>query len=107
LHRHSDAADDSGQITYSGRDCPGVSSHAIEASATTISAFGRALEQDLDGVLVDETRLSGSYDFKLGNYSNTDQLLTMLHDQLGLVVLPLERKVTVLKVRPQGEFASL
>jgi uncharacterized protein (TIGR03435 family) len=107
LHRHGDASNDAGQITYSGKDCPGVSSHAIEASATTISDFGRALEQDLDSVLVDETRLPGSYDFKLGNYSSTNQLLTMLHDQLGLVVRPLERKVTVLKVRPQGEFASL
>jgi len=107
LHRHGDATNDAGQITYSGRDCPGVSSHAIEASATTISDLGRALEQDLDSVLVDETKLPGSYDFKLGNYTNTDELLTMLHDQLGLLVRPLERKVTVLKVRPQGEFASL
>jgi uncharacterized protein (TIGR03435 family) len=107
LHRHGDATDDAGRITYSGKDCPGVSSHGIEASATTLSAFGRALEQDLDGVLVDETRLPGSYDFKLGNYSNTTQLLTLLRDQLGLVVRPLERQVTVLKVRPQGEFASL
>jgi uncharacterized protein (TIGR03435 family) len=108
LHQHADAAtDDVGQITYSGRDCPGISSHAIEVSATTISDFGRALEQDLNGVLVDETKLAGSYDFKVGNYSNTNELLTMLHDQLGLVVRPLERTVTVLKVQPQGEFASL
>jgi uncharacterized protein (TIGR03435 family) len=107
LHRHSNAADDAGQITYSGRDCPGISSHAIQASDTTISDFGRALENDLDGVLVDETKLAGSYDFKLGTYSNTNELLAMLRDQLGLVVRPLERKVTVLKVRPQGEFASL
>jgi uncharacterized protein (TIGR03435 family) len=107
LHRHGDAADDAGQITYSGKDCPGVSSHTIQASATTISDFGRALEQDLNAVLVDETKLPGSYDFKLCNYSNTNELLTMLHDQLGLVVKPLERRVTVLKVRPQGEFASL
>jgi uncharacterized protein (TIGR03435 family) len=106
LHPHN-GADDAGQITYSGRDCPGISAHGIQASATVLSDFGRALEADLDGVVVDETRLAGSYDFKIANYSNTDELLKMLHDELGLVVKPLERKVTVLKVRPQGEFASL
>jgi uncharacterized protein (TIGR03435 family) len=107
LHRHGDAASDAGQITYSGKDCPGVSAHQIEASATTISDFGRSLEADLDGVLVDETKLAGSYDFKICNYSSTGELLAILRDQLGLVVRPLERQVTVLKVRPQGEFASL
>ncbi len=107
LHRHGNAPDDAGQITYSGRDCPGISSHGIEASATTISDFGHALEQDLDAVLIDETKLSGSYDFKLSNYSNTNQLLTLLHDQLGLLVRPLQRNVTVLKVLPQGQLASL
>jgi uncharacterized protein (TIGR03435 family) len=106
LHPHN-GDDDAGQITYSGRDCPGISAHGIEASATPLSEFGRALEADLDGVVVDETRLPGSYDFKIANYSSADELLKMLHDQLGLVVKPLERKVTVLKVRPQGEFASL
>ena len=100
-------ADDAGQITYSGRDCPGISAHGIEVSATGLSEFGRALETDLDGVVVDETKLPGSYDFKITNYNNTDELLKELRDQLGLVVKPLERKVTVLKVRPQGEFASL
>jgi uncharacterized protein (TIGR03435 family) len=106
LHPHN-GADDTGQITYSGRDCPGISAHGIEVVATGLPEFGRALEADLDSVVVDETRLQGSYDFKIANYSNTGELLKQLHDQLGLVVKPLERKVTVLKVRPQGEFASL
>lgn len=106
LHAHV-GSDDGGQITYSGRDCPGISEHGIEVQATGLTEFGRALEADLDGVVVDETKLPGSYDFKIANYSNTDELLKQLHDQLGLVVKPLERKVTVLKVRPQGEFASL
>ena len=106
LHLHH-GADDAGQITYSGQDCPGISAHGIEASATPLSDFGRALEADLDGVVVDETRLAGSYDLKIASYSNAGELLKILHDQLGLVVKPLERKLTVLKVRPQGEFASL
>jgi uncharacterized protein (TIGR03435 family) len=106
MHLHA-RADDAGQITYSGRDCPGISAHGIEASATGLSDLGRALEADLNGVVVDETRLPGNYDFKLAQYSNPGELIQMLHDQLGLVVKPLERKVTVLKVRPQGEFASL
>jgi uncharacterized protein (TIGR03435 family) len=106
LHLHS-GADAAGQITYSGRDCPGISAHGIEASATGLTDFGHALETDLDSVVVDETKLPGSYDFKIANYSNTGELLKQLRDQLGLVVKPLERQVTVLKVRPQGEFASL
>lgn len=112
LHPHAAAAsaatDGAGQITYFGKDCTeGASSNGIAVAAGTISDFRRTLEPSLDRVLVDETKLSGSYDFKIGNYSNTDDLFKALRDQLGLVVVPLERKVTVLKVRPQGEFASL
>jgi uncharacterized protein (TIGR03435 family) len=109
LHPHAAATGDgTGQISFFGKDCTiGQSANGLAVMAGTIADFRRTLEPSLDRVLVDETRLPGSYDFQIGNYSNTDDLFKALRDQLGLVVVPLERKVTVLKVRPQGEFASL
>ncbi len=109
LHRHAGSPDedDAGRVVYMGKDCPGSALAGIAVSATTLSEFGRTLESDLDSAVVDETKLPGSYDFKIGNYSNKDELLKLLHDELGLVIKPSERKLTVLKVRPQGEFASL
>lgn len=117
LHRHASAhaggsaklvalssddasMDDAEQITYMGKDCSGVSSGGIAVSAGTIADFTHTLEPDLDRVLVDETKLAGSYDFQIGNYSNEQELFKLLHDQLGLVVTPAQRKVTVLAVRP-------
>jgi uncharacterized protein (TIGR03435 family) len=95
-----DAMDDAEQITYVGKDCSGVSSGGIAVSAGTIADFTHTLEPDLDRVLVDETKLAGSYDFQIGNYTNEQELFKLLHDQLGLVVTPAQRKVTVLAVRP-------
>jgi len=112
LHRHifpgrvasvvgDDAADDEGRITFMGQECSGVSSSGgISVVASSIADFRRTLEPDLDRVLLDETNLQGSYDFKIGNYSNAQQLFKLLHDELGLVVTPAQRKVTVLTVRP-------
>ena len=40
-----------------------------------------------------------SYDFKIGNYGNQDELFKLLHDQLGLEVTRAERNVTVVAVR--------
>jgi uncharacterized protein (TIGR03435 family) len=95
-----DADEAGGQITYMGRDCSGVTSGGITVSGGTISDFRRTLEPDLDRVLLDETKLAGSYDFKIGTYVNQDQLFQLLHEQLGLEVTPAQRNVTVLAVRP-------
>jgi len=103
LHRHGAGGSgeyDGGRIAYVGKECSGVASGGIEVSASTIPDFTRTLEPNLDRVLVDETKLAGSYDFKIGNYSNTDELFKLLHDELGLVVTPTQRTVTVLTVRP-------
>src|ERR1019366_9370441 len=89
-----------GQITFTGKECSGIASGGISVSAGTMADFRRTLEPDLDRVLIDETKLAGSYDFKIGNYANRDELFKLLHDQLGLVVTPSQRKVTVLTVRP-------
>ena len=95
--------DDAGQITYMGKDCSGVSSaNGISVTASTISDFGRTLEPDLDRVLIDDTHLAGSYDFKIGNYSNEQELFKLLHGELGLAVTPAKRNVTVVAVRPAG-----
>jgi uncharacterized protein (TIGR03435 family) len=109
LHRHGGMAklvssdsesDDTGQITLIGKTCSGVSSGGIAASAETIGDLRRTLEPDLDRLLVDETHLAGSYDFKIANYANEDELFKLMHDQLGIAVTPTQRSVTVLTVRP-------
>lgn len=105
LHRHG-ASDDAQQITYFGKECSGVASGGIAVSAGTIPEFGRTLEPDLNRLVLDETNLKGSYDFKIGNYANQDDLFKQMHDQLGLVVTPSHRDVTVLTVRPAQELQA-
>jgi uncharacterized protein (TIGR03435 family) len=104
----TDSAMDEGveQITYLGKDCSGVSSGGIAASAGTIGEFRRTLEPDLDRLLVDETGLTGNYDFQIGSYSNQDDLFKLLHEQLGLVVTPAQRQVMVLTARPADEMQA-
>lgn len=101
LHPHTVAAtEDSPQFSFQGRDCPGISSGGISASAGTISDFRRTLEPNLDRLLVNETNLPGAYDFKVGEYHSREELFQLLRDQLGLVVVPSQRRVVVLTVRP-------
>ena len=95
-----DLDNEGGRITYMGRDCSGVSSGGITVEGGTIADFRRTLEPDLDRVLVDETKLRGSYDFKIGTYANQTQLFDLMRVGLGLVVTPEQRSVTVLTVRP-------
>lgn len=97
-------ADDSdqvgGRITYTGKDCSGVNSGGITVEGGTMADFRRTLEPDLDRVVVDETKLHGSYDFKIGFYANQQQLFELMRAGLGLAVTPEQRNVTVLAVRP-------
>jgi uncharacterized protein (TIGR03435 family) len=95
-----DSNDQGGRITYMGKDCSGVSSGGITVEGGTIADFRRTLEPDLDRVLVDETKLRGSYDFKIGLYANQTQLFELMRAGLGLVVTPEQRNVMVLAVRP-------
>jgi uncharacterized protein (TIGR03435 family) len=116
LHRHgsmakliSDGAEseDAGQITFSGKSCSGVTSaNGIAASAESIGELRRTLEPDLDRLLVDETHLAGSFDFKIGNYASEVELFKLMHDRLGIAVTPAQRKVTVLTVRPTQEMRA-
>ena len=87
------------QITYIGKECAGVVSiNGIVASAESISEFGRTLEPNLDRLLVDDTNLAGSFDFRIGTYRNQQELFKLMQQQLGLVVVPAQRKVIVLAV---------
>jgi len=119
LHRHrvggaampaqssaDQATDDETQITFLGKNCDGVSSGGISASAGTLGEFRRTLEPDLDRLLIDETGLKGSYDFQIGTYRNEGELFSLLHEQLGIVVTPAQRNLTVLTVRPRQEMQA-
>jgi uncharacterized protein (TIGR03435 family) len=105
LHAGAGSADDGGEIKYAGRGCSGVAAEGVSVTGKTIAEFARTLEPDMDRLVVDETKLPGTYDFQIGKYSGQDELFRLLRDQLGLVVKPVERKVTVLRVRPHGEFS--
>jgi uncharacterized protein (TIGR03435 family) len=100
------SAEDAGAIQYAGRGCFGVEAEGVSVTGKTIAEFGRTLQPELDRLLIDETKLTGTYDFQIGKYASEDELFRALRDQLGLVVRPVERKVTVLRVRPHGEFSS-
>lgn len=116
LHRHNGASTFAGaadgaaqetgdeeRITIMERNCSGVpSGGGIVAIAGRLPDLGRTLEQDLDRPLIDETHLTGSYDFKVGGYDNKESLFKLLREQLGVVVMPAQRDVTVLAVRPAG-----
>jgi uncharacterized protein (TIGR03435 family) len=97
--------EDAGEIKYAGRGCFGVTAEGVSVIGKTIAEFTRTLQPDMDRLLIDETKLSGAYDFEIGKYTGQDELFRLLRDQLGLVVKPVERKVTVLRVRPHGEFS--
>lgn len=106
-NKDDEATDDAGQITFYGRNCSGqVSSQGIAASAGSIAEFRRTLEPDLDRVLLDETHLTGAYDFKLANYTGADQLFTLMQQRLGITVTPAHRQVTILTVRPTQEMRA-
>jgi uncharacterized protein (TIGR03435 family) len=100
------ATGDTEQIEFLGKNCDGVSSGGISASAGTLGEFRRTLEPDLDRLLIDETGLKGSYDFQIGNYGNEGELFKLLHDQLGILVTPEQRNLTVLTVRPRQELQA-
>jgi uncharacterized protein (TIGR03435 family) len=93
------APEDMPRFTIQGRICPGISSGGISATAGTISEFRRVFEPTLDRPLVNETNLTGSYDFQIAQYSSKEELFQLLRDQLGLVLTPSQRRITVLAVR--------
>ncbi len=73
----------------------------ISAISSSMDDFRRALEDGLHRPVIDETGLDGYYDFKLaGETHSTDEFLSMLHEQLGLVVTSARRSIAMIDVRP-------
>jgi uncharacterized protein (TIGR03435 family) len=94
-----DPSEDERRIAFAGKECSGVAAGGITATAETIAEFRRTLEPGLDRLLVDDTRLAGSYDFEIGEYRSQSELFALLRERLGLVMVEARRKVTVLVVR--------
>jgi uncharacterized protein (TIGR03435 family) len=69
--------------------------------SSSMDDFRRALEEGLHRPVVDETGLTGYYDFQVqGEARTTEEFLAMLRDQLGLLVTPARRGIEMIVVRP-------
>lgn len=78
----------------------GIAVGAISVYGGTIEMFCRELQRGLDRKIVDETHLTGHYDFKVVRGDRTrDEFFDMLREQLGLRIAPEQRDVTMLVVR--------
>jgi uncharacterized protein (TIGR03435 family) len=89
------------QFDFEARHCAGIASGGgIKASNGSMQEFSRQLEPDLDRLLIDETHIAGGFDFSVGAYASQESLFKLLHDQLGLVVVPARRNVSMVVVRP-------
>ena len=74
----------------------------ISAMGATMDEFRRALEQGLTRPIIDETKLTGTYDLAVhGNGQSTDEFLRALRDQIGLLLTPAVRTIDMLVVTPQ------
>lgn len=78
----------------------GIAVGDISVFGGSIDAFCRQLESGLDRKVVNETHLTGGYDFKVVRGDRTrDEFFDMLREQLGLRITPEQRDVTMLVVR--------
>lgn len=82
------------------RASTGITVDRISVSSGTIEDFCKELENGLDRKVIDETHLTGRYDFNVvrGDRSR-DEFFDMLREQLGLAVTPERRDVPMLVVR--------
>jgi uncharacterized protein (TIGR03435 family) len=73
----------------------------MAAISSSMDDFRRMLEEGLLRPVVDETGLTGYYDFQVqGEAQTTEEFLAMLRDQLGLIVTPARRSIEMIVVRP-------
>jgi len=73
---------------------------AMTALSSSMDEFRRALEDGLRRPIVDETKLTGIYDFKIqGEAQTTAEFLGMLRDQLGIILTPTQRSIEMTVVR--------
>jgi uncharacterized protein (TIGR03435 family) len=74
---------------------------SIAASNTSVEDFRRALEDRLHRPVIDETKLTGTYDFQVeGDAPTTEEFLALLRDQAGLLLTPASRSIDFVVVRP-------
>ena len=81
------------------RASEGITVDSISVISGSIEDFCKVLEEGLDRKVIDETHLTGRYDFNVirGDRSR-DQFFDMLREQLGLAVTPEQRDVPMLVV---------
>jgi uncharacterized protein (TIGR03435 family) len=78
----------------------GITVDSISVSGGTIEKLCKELERGLDRKVIDETHLTGRYDFNVVRGDRTrDEFFDMLREQLGLAVTPEQRDVPMLVVR--------
>ena len=82
------------------RASSGIALSGIGSSSGTIQDLCRSLESGLDRLIVDETNLTGHYDYQVGKFRNREELFELLRDRLGLAMTPSTRNVKMLVVRP-------
>lgn len=90
--------DGSGELTVEGKVCPGVSSATMSGRAVTSAGIAAALEDTLEQPVVNETNLTGAYDFRLPEYRSLDELKSLLRDDLGVVLTRERRAIRMLVV---------
>jgi uncharacterized protein (TIGR03435 family) len=73
----------------------------MTALSSSMDDFRRALEEGLHRPVVDETGLTGFYDFKVqGEAQTTEEFLAMVRGQLRLLVRPAHRSIEMIVVWP-------
>ena len=72
----------------------------MTALSSSMDDFRRGLEEGLHRPVIDETGLTGFYDFQVkGEAQTTEEFLAILRDQLGLLVTPVRRSIEMIVVR--------
>lgn len=75
----------------------------LSGSGMDIAELCSALERHLDRLVVDETGLEGSFDFRVSSNGDTkEDFFRALHENLGLVATPGQRDVAMLVARHQA-----
>jgi uncharacterized protein (TIGR03435 family) len=71
----------------------------VSVHSSTMEEFCHSLEMGLDRLVIDETNLKDRYDLAVEGAGSTQEFMTLLRDQLGLVVSPGKRDVRMLVVK--------